>query len=118
MHTKSIFARHSIPKAVKKWQYSVEEYKRFIDEWRFKHVASLYNSQANGLAEKSVQIVKQFLRKAKLDENDPYLSIAILVWIVDSTLYCLAHQNIYCPTDQSHERWSKIRKYEAKSGNF
>jgi len=79
LHTKSIFARHGIPKTVKSDngpQYSAEEYKRFSKEWGFSHVTtSPYHSQANGLAEKSVQIVKQLLKKAKLDGRDPYLSL-------------------------------------------
>ena len=79
LHTKSIFACHGIPKTVKSDngpQYSAEEYKRFSDEWGFTHVTtSPYYPQANGLAEKSVQIVKQLLRKARLDGKDPYLSL-------------------------------------------
>ena len=77
-HTKSIFARHGIPKMVKSDngpQYSAQEYKRFSEEWAFKHVTSLYHPQANGLAEKSVQIMKQLLKKAKLDGKDPYISL-------------------------------------------
>ena len=79
MHTKSIFARHGIPKMVKSDngpQYSAQEYKRFSEEWGFKHVTtSPYHPQANGLAEKSVQIMKQLLKKAKLDGKDPYISL-------------------------------------------
>ena len=36
---------------------------------------SPYHPQANGLAEKSVQIIKRILRKAKTDERDPHLSL-------------------------------------------
>ena len=36
---------------------------------------SPYHPQDNGLAEKSVQIVKNLLTKAKLDKKDPYLSL-------------------------------------------
>ena len=54
-------------------QASAEENKRYSDEWGFKHVTtSPYHLQANGLTEKSVQIVKQLLRKAKLDGKDPH----------------------------------------------
>ena len=79
MHTKSIFARHGIPRIVKSDngpQYSAQEYRRFSDEWGFKHITtSPYHPQANGLAEKSVQIMKQLLKKAKLDGKDPYISL-------------------------------------------
>lgn len=79
MHTKSIFARHGIPKMVKSDngpQYSSQEYKKFSDEWGFKHITtSPYHPQANSLAEKSVQIMKQLLKKAKLDGKDPYISL-------------------------------------------
>ncbi len=79
MHTKSIMARHGIPTIVKSDngpQYTAEEYKKFSKEWRFHHVTtSPYHPQANGLAEKSVQIIKNLLTKAKLDNKDPYLSL-------------------------------------------
>ena len=56
-HTKSIMARHGIPKTVKSDngpQYTAEEYKKFSKEWGFHHVTtSPYHPQANGLAEKS-----------------------------------------------------------------
>ena len=79
MHTKSIMARHGIPTIVKSDngpQYTAEEYKKFSKEWRFQHITtSPYHPQANGLAEKSVQIIKNLLTKAKLDNKDPYLSL-------------------------------------------
>ena len=75
-HTKSIFARHSIPTTVKSDngpQYSSDEYRKFSLEWGFKHVTSSpYHPQANGLAKNSVQII--FL-KAKSDGRDPYISL-------------------------------------------
>jgi len=36
---------------------------------------SPYHPQANGLAEKSVQIIKSLLKKAKADKKDAYLSL-------------------------------------------
>ena len=66
-HIKSVFARHGIPRIVKSDygpQYTSEEYKKFSEEWGFTHVTtSLYQPQANKLAEKSVQIVKRILKK-------------------------------------------------------
>ena len=79
MHTKSIMACHGISKTVKTdngLQYTAEEYKQFSKEWEFQHVTtSPRYPQANGLAEKSVQIIKNLLTKAKLDNKDPYLSL-------------------------------------------
>ena len=79
MHTKSIMARHGIPTTVKSDngpQYTAEEYKKFSKEWGFHHITtSPYHPQANGLAEKSVQIIKNLLTKAKMDNKDPYLSL-------------------------------------------
>ncbi|KAL5502651.1 hypothetical protein EMCRGX_G009456 [Ephydatia muelleri] len=51
IHTKSIFARHGIPKS------------------------PLPPSISNGLAEKSVQIIKRMLNKSKIDGQDSYLSL-------------------------------------------
>ena len=49
---------------------------KFNKEWGFKHVSSSpYHPQANGLAEKSVQIIKHLLEKAKCDGKDPYVSL-------------------------------------------
>jgi len=79
MHTQSILAQHGIPRTVKSDngpQYIAEEYKKFSKEWKFNHVTtSPYHPQANGLAEKLVQIFKNLLTKAKLDNKDPYLSL-------------------------------------------
>ena len=79
MHTKSILARHGIPRTVKSDngpQYTADKYKKFSKEWGFHHVTtSLYHPQANCLAENSVQIIKNLLTKAKLDKKDPYLSL-------------------------------------------
>jgi len=77
--TKSVFARHGIPAIVKSDngpQYTAAEYKEFSLMWGFEHITvSPYHPQANGLAEKSVQIIKHLLKKAKADRKDPYLSL-------------------------------------------
>ena len=77
--TKSVFARHGIPAIVKSDngpQYTAAEYKEFSRNWGFEHITvSPYHPQANGLAEKSVQIIKLLLKKAKADGKDPYLSL-------------------------------------------
>ena len=78
-HTESIFARYGIPNVVKSNngpQFSSDEFKQFCQQWGFSHISvSLYHPQANGLAEKSIQIVKRLLTKANEIQSDPYLSL-------------------------------------------
>ena len=78
-HTKAVFARHGIPSVVRSDngpQYSATEYKEFSKSWGFTHITtSPYHSQSNGLAEKSVQILKRILNKAKQGGTDPYLGL-------------------------------------------
>ena len=78
-HSKAIFARHGIPSIVRSDngpQYSAIEYSKFSKDSGFIHVTtSPYHSQSNGLAEKSVQIVKHLLNKARKDSTDPYLRL-------------------------------------------
>ena len=77
--SKSILARHGIPRIMKSDngpQYTFSEYKEFSKNWGFRHITvSPHYPQANGLAEKSVQIVKHLIKKAKSDARDPYLSL-------------------------------------------
>ena len=78
-HTTSVLAQHGIPMVIRSdngTQYTAEEYKRFTKEWGIQHVTtSPYHTQANGLAEKSVQIIKSLLNKSKANNQDPYLSL-------------------------------------------
>ncbi|CAB4019464.1 sec1 family domain-containing 2 [Paramuricea clavata] len=78
-YMKSIFARHGIPREVKSDngpQYTSQEFGNFSQEWNFQHATtSPYHPQANGLAERSVQTVKNLLNKAHRDGRDPYVSI-------------------------------------------
>ncbi len=78
-HLKSIFARHGIPMKLisdNGPQYSASEFKEFAKEWGFLHVTSspLY-PQANGLAERTVQSVKNILKKAAQSGKDQYLAL-------------------------------------------
>ena len=78
-HMKSIFARHGIPREVRSDngpQYTSQEFRKFSREWNFQHTTtSPYHPQANGLAERSVQTVKNLLKKANRDGKDPYISL-------------------------------------------
>ena len=78
-HTKSIFARHGIPEVVisdNGPQYSCQDYKDFASKWGFQHkTSSPVYPQSNGLAERTVQTVKNLLQKAKASGEDPYLTL-------------------------------------------
>lgn len=78
-HTKAIFARHGIPVEVRSDngpQFVSHEYEQFAKSWEFKHITtSPYHSQANGLAEKTVQITKRILTKCHQSGTDPYLGL-------------------------------------------
>ena len=78
-HTTSVLAQHGIPMVIRSdngTQYTAEEYKRFTKEWGIQHVTtSPYHTQANGLAEKSVQIIQSLLNQSKANNQDPYLSL-------------------------------------------
>ena len=53
-------------------QFRAETYKRFAEEYGFKHVTSSpYYPQGNGEAERAVGTVKRLLEK----EKDPYLTL-------------------------------------------
>lgn len=76
---KSIFARHGVPMTVisdNGPQYSSEEFAEFSRKWNFTHITSspMY-AQSNGLAERTVQTVKDVLDKAKAEGEDPYLAL-------------------------------------------
>ena len=78
-HTKSIFARHGIPKVVisdNGPQYACKEYREFSSNWEFQHItASPYHPEANGKAEPAVQTIKSLMKKALRNEEDPYLAL-------------------------------------------
>jgi hypothetical protein len=78
-HMKSIFARHGIPEELVSDngpQYSCNEFKQFTQDWHIKHTTSSPKyPQSNGLAERFVGIVKQILKKARKDGQDPYLGL-------------------------------------------
>lgn len=57
-------------------QYSSQEFAIFAKEYDFIHATSSPRyPQSNGLAEKSVQIVKRIFEKAEVNGRDPYLGI-------------------------------------------
>ena len=57
-------------------QYSSGDFAAFAAEWRFEHITSSPTyPQSNGLAERTVQTVKNLLKKAQQDKKDPYLAL-------------------------------------------
>ena len=76
---KQAFCTHGIPKILYHdpgTQYTSTEFKDFSDQWGFegKPFSATY-SQANGRAEKAVQIAKNLLKKAKREGNDWRLAL-------------------------------------------
>ena len=72
---KAVFSRHGIPESVRSDngpQFSSREFAKFAASYGFKHTtSSLYFPQSNGLAERTVQTVKNILK----GNQDPYLAI-------------------------------------------
>lgn len=75
---KIIFARFGIPETVMSdnMPFASFEFKDFAREWYFDSVTSspLY-SQSNGMSERSVQIVKNILRKSSEEGKDPCIGL-------------------------------------------
>ena len=57
-------------------QYVSCEFTKFASEWGFEHITSRPTyPQSNGLAERTVQTIKQLMKKAKEEKKDVYLSL-------------------------------------------
>ena len=73
-HCKSIFARFGIPEVVLSDngpQFSSREFRKFSQVYCFTHITSSpYHPQGNGEAERSVQTMKNLLKKS----TDPYIA--------------------------------------------
>lgn len=76
---KKMFSRHGIPEEVKSDngpQYASKEFQQFAMTWRFKHTTSSPRyPRSNGLAERTVQSIKNLLSKTLSSHQDPYLAI-------------------------------------------
>ena len=74
-HCKSIFARHGIPVKVVSDNgpcFNSREFRDFAEAWKFIHqTSSPHYPQSNGLAEASVNILKNLMEKS----DDPYLAL-------------------------------------------
>ncbi len=76
---KSIFARHGIPDEVVSDngpQFSSAEFRVFAENWEFVHTTSSPGfPQSNGQSERTVQTVKNLLKKAQESQRDPYTAL-------------------------------------------
>lgn len=79
MAMKSVFSRHGIPDTLVSDngpQYACAEFKQFARDWEFRHVTSSPgHAQSNGQAERTMQTVKNLLRKAQNGNGDPYIAL-------------------------------------------
>ena len=75
---KPVFARHSTPDEVvaDNMPFSSKECSRFAQEWGLKiSTSSPHYLQSNGMSERTIQIIKNLLRKADDAGNDPYIAL-------------------------------------------
>ncbi|XP_062509074.1 uncharacterized protein K02A2.6-like [Corticium candelabrum] len=74
-----IFSRNGIPQEVvsdNRPQFADEQFRQFSRRYEFKHTTSSPRyPQGNGLAESTVQTVKDILKKAVLTREDPHLAL-------------------------------------------
>ena len=73
---KSVFARHGIPDEVvaDNMPFSSKAFCKFASEWGFKvSTSSPRYPQSNGMSERAIQTIKNLLKKACEDGNDPYI---------------------------------------------
>lgn len=76
---KRCFAMHGIPEIFLSdngTQYSSQAFKKFAANWNFKHITSSpHYPQSNGLAEKSVQTIKNLMKKCAADNTDFHMAL-------------------------------------------
>ena len=75
---KSVFARHSIPGEVvaDNMPFSSKAFRKCASEWGFKvSTSSPRYPQSNGMSERAIQTIKNLLKKACEDGNDPYIAL-------------------------------------------
>jgi len=80
MALKSIFSIHGVPKSIMadNMPFTSHVMKQFGKDWCFDIVTSSpHHHQSNGLAERYVQTVKQFLRKCEQSQFDVYHSLLV-----------------------------------------
>ena len=69
-------SRHGIPEILYGPEFSSLEFRQFAKAYQFQHVTSSPRfPKSNGLAERTVHLSKNLLKKAYEDKKDPYLAI-------------------------------------------
>ncbi|XP_063366408.1 uncharacterized protein K02A2.6-like [Cydia amplana] len=78
-HLKSMFSRHGIPLQLVSDggpPYNSQEFQKFLSDWDIEHImSSPHFPRSNGLAEVSVKIVKNILRKCQDSGTDFHLGL-------------------------------------------
>ncbi|PFX13129.1 HERV-K-8p23.1 provirus ancestral Pol protein [Stylophora pistillata] len=72
---KSLYARYGIPDEIvpDNMPFASKAFRNFASEWGFEvSTSSPRNPQSNGMSERALQTIKNLLRKAFEDGNDPY----------------------------------------------
>ena len=78
-------------------EFSSHHFRSFSKTWDFEHrTSSPHFHQSNGLVERSIQTVKRTLKKAKLRNEDPYLSMLFLNSQPDENGLSPAHKLFNC----------------------
>lgn len=81
-HLKQIFSRQGIPKILMSDngpQFVAEEFKIFSKNWEFIHInSSPRYPQSNGQVERTIQTVKNVMKKTLEEGNDEYLALLML----------------------------------------
>ncbi len=76
---KATFARHGIPEEVMSDNgpcYAGSEFAQFAKDWGFLHTTSSPRyPQSNGLAERTVQTIKNIMRKCSVGGEDPHIGL-------------------------------------------
>lgn len=70
---KRIFSRQGIPSQIVSdngRQFTSDEFQQFSKTWNFKHIlVSPYYQQSNGLAERTIQSIKNLIKKCQESED-------------------------------------------------
>ena len=95
---KSLFAEQGVPVILRSDngpQFSSNGFRKFADEYGFRHVTSSpHYPRSNGFTESQVKIVKKSLAKAKKSGLDP--ALALLCLRTMPTMESRSHQRNYC----------------------
>ena len=81
-YTKVIFSRYGIPREVLSDngpQFISYEYKKFSQEWAFKHITSSPRyPKSNGFVERNIKTIKRALQKSLQTGDDPQMTLLML----------------------------------------